>query len=278
MDETMLAGDPPTPDEDTDSPLDDGVMSEEDDMILPEEDETEQHDQYNPNQGTSGQANWSHEPEIIPDEEDDIQDPHKEDTDREKSEHTTEQDTDNKRYRLRPRTVKKQYVYNIKTLKPSDYYYNSRKETVNNFRMKAVHRHTHRQYAVHALKTFKAPSFDRETEFLECSDMDTFYAMKRAGRVHFNVCNIQPCKECTVWSRVHNVQWTPNQREYAECLVDVEKINVEKRKTTKIRFSEEPVKVKLVKRYLPIDVYTLSLATKFCTSLKEVRGMSQHLL
>ena len=278
MDETTLAGDTPKTDEDTESPLDDEVMSEEDDMFLPEEDETGQHDQHNPNQETSDQANWSHEPEVIPDEEEDIDDPHKEDTDEEKSEHTIEQDTDNKRYRLRPRTVKKQYVFSVKTLKPTDYHYDDRKDTVNSFRMKPVHRQTHKQYAVHALKAFQAKPFDQETEYLECSDMATFYAMKRAMRIHFRICNIQPCKECNVWTRVHNVKWTPNQRGYAECLIDVEKINVEKRKPTKIKFSEEPVKVKLVKRYLPIDVYTLSLATKFCTSLKEVRGMSQHLL
>ena len=77
--------------------------------------------------------------------------------------------------------------------------------------------------------------------------------------------------------RVKNARWTPNQREYAECLIELDKINVEKRQPTKIRFSKEPVRVKIVKRYLNIDVYTLSLATKFCTSLKEILGMSQHL-
>ena len=143
--------------------------------------------------------------------------------------------------------------------------------------MKTVNKQEQRQFNVHALKTLKTPIYNKETEFTECSVKDTFMAIKRAWRTHFSVCDTRPCKECEGWIRVKNAKWTPNQREYAECLIELDKIHVEKRQPTKIRFSEEPVKLKIVKRYLKIDVYTLSLATKFSTSLKEILGMSQHI-
>ena len=285
MDEHTFFGDSPISDGDTNSPLDQGCSEEEEMDLQHEEDEEEQNIQHDSSQGTSAPTDpvqWSHEPEVLPVEEHSIPHHHGTDTHREtvhssSSEDTSQQESENKRYDLRKRTVKKQYVYNIRTLKEPEYYYNERKETVNNVKVKTKHRQEHRQFAVHALKTLKAPTLDQETELLECSDQDAFYARKRAWRLHFRVCNIRPCTECEIWSRVHNINWTPNQRVYAECFVDVEKINVEKRKTTKLRFSEKPVKVKIVTKYLPIDVYTLSLATKFCTSLKEVRCMSQHL-
>ena len=133
----------------------------------------------------------------------------------------------------------------------------------------------HRQYSVHALKTRLAPVYNQETEYQECSDKSTFYAYKRAWRKHFSICTIRPCKECERWARVKEHQWTPNQREYAQCLIEVDKINVEMKKPTKVRFAEEPPKVKIVKRYLPLDVHALSLATQFCTSIKEVLRMPQ---
>ena len=76
MDETTLSEESPTPDGDTDPPLDYGVIGEEKEVpISEEEDEADQTVQHNPSQGTSNQANWSHEPEVLPDEEDDIQHP-----------------------------------------------------------------------------------------------------------------------------------------------------------------------------------------------------------
>ena len=279
VDEHTFCGDSPISDGDTNSPLDQGCSEEEEMNLQDEEDEAEQNMQHDPSQGTSDPVQWSHEPEVLPDEEHSIPHHHGTDTHREtvhssSGEDTSQQETENKRYGLRKRTVKKQYVYSIKTLKAPDYWYNLRKETVNDFREETVNQQEQRQYAVHALKT---PVYNQETEYLECSDRDTFYARKRAWRTHFSVCDTRPCKECDGWLRVRNARWTPNEREYAECLIEVDKINVEKRKPTKIRFSEEPVKVKIVKRYLKVDIYTLSLATKFCTSLKEVLGMTQYL-
>ena len=239
-------------------------------------DEAQPSEQQGPSQETSEQTNpvrWSHEPEILPDEEDSPH-PHAEDTYKStlqssSDEHAGPQETESRRYDLRKRTVKKQYVYSIKTLQAPDYSYNTKKETVNNFRKKVVTKQQ-QEYAVNATKTIKAPFYDRETNYLECSDKDTFYALRRAWRLHFNHCETRPCTECDIWSRVRHEKWAPNEREYAECLIEIDKINVEKRTPTKIRFSEETVKVKIVKKYLPINVYTLSLATKFCTSLKEV--------
>jgi hypothetical protein len=132
-----------------------------------------------------------------------------------------------------------------------------------------------RHFNVHALKTLKANLYDQETEFTECSDKATFLARKRGWRTHFAVCETEPCKECEGWLRVRNAKWSPNQREYDECLIELDKINVEKRQPRKITFSSEPVKVKTVKRYLKIDAYTLSLATKCCTSVQEILCMSQ---
>ena len=219
--------------------------------------------QHDPGQGTSDTTHWSHEPEIFPDEDANQQE--------------AEEEPEHRRYGLRPRTVKRQYVYSTTNLKAKDYEYNHRKETVNNFRMGTVNKTGQRHFNVHALKTLKVPIHNRETEFTECSVKDTFMARKRAWRLHFSLCETKPCKECEAWTRVRHAKWSPNEREYAECLIELDKINVEKRQPTKIKFSEEPVKVKIVKRYLKVDAYALSLATKFCTSLKEILGMSQHI-
>ena len=281
MDEQSIAENPATEEGDTDLPMDQDCGEEEEDIppeeeedIPPEEEEEdEQPAHYDPKQGTSDQANWSHEPDVIPDDE--VSVPH--DHEAEEDKNDSEQDTDNKRYRLRPRTVKKRYVYSIQTLTSPEYWYDDRKDTINDFREKTVNRQEHSQYAVYATNTIKTPVIDQETEFLECSDMSAFYARKRAWRRHFSVCEVRSCRECELWARVHKVNWTPNQREYSQCLIDVEKINVKKNKTTKVKFSDKPVKMKLVSKYLPLDVYTLSLATKFCTSLKEVRSMSQYM-
>ena len=262
MDDQTVFGDPPVAEEDMDTPVDQGCSEEEEVDHQHEEDEEEQNLEHEPSQETSDQIRWSHEPDIIPDEETDQQE--------------AEEDSEHKRYGLRPRKVKK-YVYGIKTLNPTGYWYNPRKTTVNNFRMKIVNKQEQRQFNVHALKTLKANLYDKETEFLECSDEATFLARKRGWRTHFAICETRPCKECEGWVRVKNARWTPNQRQYAECLIELDKINVEKRQPTKIKFSEDPVKVKIVRRYLKVDVYTLSLATKFCTSLKEILGMSQYL-
>ena len=71
-------------------------------MIPPEEEEKEEQTvQHDPSQGTSDQVHWSHEPEVLPDEGNGVPHHHETDTDREKGEDTTEQDTDNKRYGLR---------------------------------------------------------------------------------------------------------------------------------------------------------------------------------
>ena len=176
-------------------------------------------------------------------------------------------------------------MYSIKTFRAQDYWYNYRKETINclqketfnTFRTNTVNKGDYRYYDVLALKTLKAPVYDPETEHLECSDKDMFHARRRAWRTHFAVCQTRPCKECDGWIRVRHERWTPNQKEYSECFIEVDKINVEKKKPTKVRFSKEPVKINLVRKYLPIDVYALSLATKCCTSLKEVLSMTQCL-
>ena len=284
MDEQTFSEDSPIPAGDTDSPLDQGC-SEEEEMSHPdEEDGAEQDMHQDSSQGEAAQIDpvqWSHEPEVLPDE-DGI--PHRHRTSGQEEpghsssdEDSNPQDTANKRYGLRPRTVKKQYVYSIKTLSEPDYCYNLRKNTVNDFREERVNKQKQKQYSVHAIKTLKAPIYDKVTEYLECSDKDTFIARRRAWRLHFFLCDTRPCTECDDWLRVRRAIWTPNEREYSECLIEVDKINVEERKPTKVKFSEQPVKVKIVKRYLKVDVYTLALATKFCTSLREVLGMSQYL-
>ena len=104
-----------------------------------------------------------------------------------------------------------------------------------------------KQYAVHTLKTLKTPDYNQENEFLECGDKDTFQARKRAWRTHFAICDTSPCKECDGWLRVRNAKCTPNQKEYSECLIEVDKINVERKKPTTIKFSEDPNEVKIVK-------------------------------
>ena len=68
-----------------------------------------------------------------------------------------------------------------------------------------------------------------------------------------------------------NERFIPNQRQYSKNLINVDDINVQGKKTTKITFSTDPVKTKFVRKYLPVDVYSLSLATEFCTRLHEIR-------
>ena len=261
MEDQTIFGDPPTQEEDDDQPQDQGCSEEDEGAHQHEEDEDEQNVEHDPSQENSDPIQWSHEPEFLPDEETDKQ----EDTGVPR----------NRRYGLRPITEKRKYVFGIKTLSPNDYHYNPRKETVNNFRLKPMNEKEQRHFNVHALKTLRANQYDPETEFTECSDEATFNARKRGWRIHFSVCESRPCKECEAWVRVRHARWSPNQREYAECLIEIDKLNVGKRRPRKITFSSEPVKVKTVKRYLKVDAYTLSLATKCCTSMQEILSMPQ---
>ena len=123
-----------------------------------------------------------------------------------------------------------------------------------------------KSYAVHTLKTNRTlnhhvPNSDQENQLLECGDMDTLQARKRAWRTHFASCEKSSCEECEGWLKVRNARLIPNQKAYSECLIDVDKINVRGRKPAKIKFSTEPVLVKPVRRYLPVNLYSLSLAT-----------------